>query len=221
MQAPPPPAPAVLPPEPSYLPLLVQVPQAPVVRMDELNEQPARRASDVYPTTMSTSIQSEKERRNFIKLVQARFSQITPEDHDMIAGQGTVEQRDTCLKQQKKWAQNFQRNWIGASSWIQKFIADAICWHDYQVQINNMHRHVKLLSIAIDREPEVARNARRARGREYKKALAVHQEHIRRSIAVKIQEAQTKIDSIGRGRTAMAGEAQLRDLQRELANLRV
>jgi hypothetical protein len=80
---------------------------------------------------------------------------------------------------------------------LQRYVAGAICWSDYQKLINNLHRQVQILSTPPDNELVADRVLRRARGHEYKKALRIHQEHIRLGAHQQIAEAGQALEVAG------------------------
>jgi hypothetical protein len=73
---------------------------------------------------------------------------------------------------------------------MQRYIAGAISWHDYQVLINKLNRSVKFLSVVPEDEQLAAYQVRRQRGKKYKKALRIHQEHVRLGTEGQIAEAE-------------------------------
>jgi hypothetical protein len=182
---------ADLPPPPQYHLLLVSLPWPPLITMAELNERVPQLASAVYPTTPREETSSEPLRHNITKLLLARWSQVDPSKYALISGKATnYSQRQLHINQVKKWAENIQSNWIGTDSWFQRYIAGAICWSDFQKLVNNLHRTVKLLSIVPNGETPVTRTQRKDRGREYKKALRVHREHIHLGAQQQIADAK-------------------------------
>jgi hypothetical protein len=78
---------------------------------------------------------------------------------------------------------------------MQRFIADAISWADYQKLIDNLNREIKLLMLVPDGETEAARQQRRDRGRDYKKALRIHREHIRLGAVQEIEDAEQALEN--------------------------
>ncbi|KAH7090329.1 hypothetical protein FB567DRAFT_589729 [Paraphoma chrysanthemicola] len=186
---------AALPPKPRYYILPVHLPWPYLVRMDDLNERESTRASETYSSTISTTRNGEALRRNLTKLIMARFGEVDMSKYRLITRRADANDRRESSRQIQAWAETYQTSWIATSwiatsSWIQKYIAGAVIWSDYQVLLNNFNRHIKLLEFAPAGETAGARTARRRRARAYKKALRIHHEHIHTGAAAIIQEAQ-------------------------------
>jgi hypothetical protein len=188
---------AALPPLPQYYLLPVSLPWPPLVTMEELDERDPLRAADVYPTEPVEQETTEAFRHNVTKLLLARWGHIDESKYDLILGTSTKDQKhkNPHIAQIKKWAENIQTSWIGTGSWMQRFIADAISWADYQKLIDNLNREIKLLMLVPDGETEAARQQRRDRGRDYKKALRIHREHIRLGAVQEIEDAEQALEN--------------------------
>jgi hypothetical protein len=134
-------------------------------------------------------------RHNLTKLLMARWGCVDAPKYILITGEVNDCSQITQIAQMKRWAENIQISWIGAPFWVQRYLTGAICWYDYQVLINRLNRNVQLLSIVPDEESGEARLERRLRGRKYKKALRVHQAHVRRGAEAEIEEAEQALES--------------------------
>lgn len=101
----------------------------------------------------------------------ARYSQIDPIHYPQIIGAKRVDAVARAEKAIRKTAETIQTSWFGASSWAQKYIEGEVCWFNYKVFIDNMHRRIKMLKLIPAGETEANRTLRRDLRRAYKKAL--------------------------------------------------
>lgn len=104
-------------------------------------------ASEVYPTAPRDQPLGEALRHSITKLLMARWGKIDPSYYVLISGRVNEKDERICVNQVRKWAETIQTNWVGVSSWLQRFVAGKVCWSDYQILINNLHRNIKLLHI--------------------------------------------------------------------------
>jgi hypothetical protein len=187
---------ADLPPLPRYYLLPVSLPLPPLVAMEDLDERNPQLASDVYPTTPQQQTPPEALRHNLTKLLLARWGQVDPSKYRLISGSATDYNRHQLhIKQVKEWAKKIQSNWIGTSSWFQRYVARAISWSDFKKMINNLHRQVKILTLVPNGETSDAQEQRRDRGCDYKKALRIHQDHIRLGAQQRIADAEQALEN--------------------------
>jgi hypothetical protein len=187
---------AALPPLPQYYLLPVDLPWPPLVTMEELEERKPLLAAEAYPTEPFDGETTEAFRHNVTKLLLARWGHIDESNHSLILGTAVKDQKHKglAIATIKKWAENIQSAWIGSSSWLQRYIAGAISWSDYQKLLNNLNRQVKILKFVPAEETAVGRTERRERRREYKKALRIHREHVLLGAQQQIADAQDTLD---------------------------
>jgi hypothetical protein len=152
---------AGLPRMPKYYILTINLPWPPLVTMADLQEREPLLASAVYPATPRDQASGEPMRHNLTKLLMARWGYIDPSKYTLITGQVNDQDQITQAGKIKRWAENIQTSWIGAPSWMQRYMAGAGCWYDYQVLMNRLNRNVQLLSIVPHHEPHQARMQRR------------------------------------------------------------
>jgi hypothetical protein len=166
--------------------------------MGELDERDPLCAADVYLTEPVEQETTEAFRHNVTKLLLARWGHIDDSNYSLIIGTAVKDQKHKgqAIAQIRKWAENIQGAWIGSSSWLQRYIAGAISWSDYQKLINNLNRQVKILKFAPAGETAVGRTQRRERGRDYRKALRIHREHIRLGTKQEIEDAEQTLQTV-------------------------
>jgi len=163
--------------------------------MSDLNERDPARAVNEWQNLPAGQPNSDKVQRNMMKLVMARYSQVDPVHYSTIlgVGQANAEQLENAIK---KSVDTITTNWIGSPSWLQAFVEGETCWSDYQVIINNLHRMSKMLKLIPEGETAQNRASRLLRREAYKKALRVHQEHVRLGVEAEIQTAEDHIEDL-------------------------
>ncbi|KAH7075811.1 hypothetical protein BKA63DRAFT_553228 [Paraphoma chrysanthemicola] len=201
---------AKLPPKPRYHLSPITLPCPPLVRLKDLSEGDSSLASVSYPSNAADSIGEEASRRNFTKLIMARYSQVDSAFYELINGKVNIKDQELATKKTQKWAKDIQNSWVGANSWVQKYVISAITWADLQVLLDNLNRQITLLGFPSAGESVAEKVARQARRQEYKKALRLHQDHIRQGADDIIKKASDVLDAASMTEKSMARLGELR-----------
>ncbi|KAH7090327.1 hypothetical protein FB567DRAFT_577632 [Paraphoma chrysanthemicola] len=201
---------AKLPPKPRYYLSPTTLPCPHLVRLKDLSEGGSRLASVTYPSKAADSIGEEASRRNFTKLIMARYSHVDPTFYELISRKGSIKNQELATKKTQKWAKDIQNNWVGTNSWVQKYVISAITWADLQVLLNNLNRQVTVLGFPPGGESVAEKDARQERRQEYKKALRLHQDHIRQGVDDIIKKANDVLELASMIEKSMARIVELR-----------
>ena len=168
----------------------------PTDKMSDLDERDPTRAANEWQNLPGNQLnKNNKAQRNMMKIIMARWSQVDLIHYSTILG-GPQANAGHLKSIIKKSVDTITSNWIGTSSWLQAFVEGETCWPDYQVIINNLHRMSKLLKLIPDGETPENDVRRRTRREAYKKALRVHQEHVRLGVEAEIQTAEDAIEDL-------------------------
>jgi hypothetical protein len=87
---------------------------------------------------------------------------------------------------------------IGASSWVQQYIAGEIAWHDLQLLIDNYNRAIKMLLLPEPQETPAIRTNRNELRREYRRAMCVTIQHIIDQVTLRIADMEEELEKLAK-----------------------